>query len=247
MISVLIPAFDEAESLKSLLPAVPTGLMGLETRAVVICDGSTDGTCRVASELGAEVIKIKPNHGKGHALRIAADWLANREFDAAVVMDGDGQHDPADLGSMVEPVLNGSADITVGTRYFDGNRGSAPLNRYLVRTAFTRYLDSRLAQPVTDPFSGYRCMSARAFRTIDMLGNRYEGELEVRFEAEIKGLRLIEVPIPKIYLGGQSKMTVSGNPIVSRLRVIRSYLSTTRRKSAELAASTKRVSVASPT
>lgn len=247
MIYVLIPAFDEAEHLRSLLPVLPGRHRGHEISVVVLCDGSTDGTCSVAREHGTDLIPIRPNQGKGHALQVGADWLAGRDFDAVVVMDGDGQHDPADLKFLLDPVLVGSADITVGSRYVDQpKRGTTPLNRYLVRTAFTRYLDSRLGQSITDPFSGYRCMSAEAFRSMELRGVRYEGELEVRFEAEIHGFRLKEIPIRKIYRGNQSKMTTGGNPLRSRLRIVRSYLATTRRKSAELAATGVRQSVASP-
>lgn len=246
VIYVLIPAFDEAERLRSLLPAVPTHHRGHEIRVLVLCDGSTDGTCAVARDHGVDLIRIRPNRGKGHALRIGAEWLTGRDFDAVVVMDGDGQHDPAYLKFLLHPVLVGTADITIGSRYADQpRRGNTPLNRYLVRSAFSRYLVANLRQQVTDPFSGYRCMSAEAFRKIELRGDRYEGELEVRFEAEIHDFSLIEIPIEKIYRGNQTKMTSGGHPIRSRVRVIRSYLSTTRRKSAELTAAKVRLSVAS--
>ena len=245
---MLIPAFDEAERLQMLLPAMPVRYRGHEVKVVVVCDGSTDGTCRVARELGADLISIQPNQGKGHALREGANWLAGRDFDLVAVMDGDGQHEPSDLPFLFEPILTGRADICIGSRYFDEpGRGPAPLNRYLVRTAFTKLLERKLRQPVSDPFSGYRCMSADAFRTIGLRGERYEGELEVRFEAEIHGFDLVEVPVRKIYSGHQSKMAAGTSPLRGRARVIRGYLSTARRKSKELAAARGRSSVASPT
>ena len=247
VIYVLIPAFDEADRLQMLLPAIPDRYRGHEVGVVVICDGSTDGTCRVAREHGAELIAVRPNQGKGHALQEGSNWLTGRDFEAVAVMDGDGQHDPSDLPFLFEPILTGRSDVSIGSRYFDDSgRGPAPLNRYLVRTAFTKYLRRRLRQPVSDPFSGFRCMSADAFRAIGLHGERYEGELEVRFEAEIHGFELVEVPVRKIYSGHQSKMAAGTSPLRGRARVVRSYVSTVRRKSKELGAARTGRSVVSP-
>lgn len=245
MIYVLIPAFNEAAHLARLLPKVASRLEGRPVHTIVVCDGSTDGTCRVAADNGASVIKLWPNSGKGRAVRAGAARLAGRDFDAVVTMDGDGQHDPADLARLVRPVLANECDIAIGSRYLaDSSRGLTPVNRYLVRTLFTHALRRRLEQPVTDPFAGYRCMSPRAFRRVRLTGNRYEGELEVRFEADLHDLEVFEVPIERIYAGGQSKMGETGGTLGGRLSVLRSYVTTTRRKTRELVAARRQVHVA---
>jgi glycosyltransferase involved in cell wall biosynthesis len=245
VIYVLIPAFNEAAHLARLLPRVARRLEGRPVRTIVACDGSTDGTCRAAADNGAEVIELWPNSGKGSAVRAGAARLAGRDFDAVVTMDGDGQHDPGDLTGLLRPVLAKECDIAIGSRYLaDSSRGPTPVNRYLVRTLFTRLLRHRLQQPVTDPFAGYRCMSPRAFRQVRLTGNRYEGELEVRFEAELHGLEVLEVPIERIYTGDQSKMGERGGTLRGRLSVLRSYVITTRRKTRELAASRRQMPVA---
>lgn len=235
MIYLLIPAFNEAAHLERVLPNVPESLEERAVRTLVACDGSTDGTCRVAAEHGAEIVAVWPNSGKGAAVRAAATRLAGRAFDAVVTMDGDGQHDPRDLPRLVSPVLANECDVSIGSRYLmEPGRGPTPLNRYLVRSVFTRVLRRRLNQPVTDPFTGYRCMSPLAFEKVELTGNAYEGELEVRFEAELHGLDLLEVPIAKTYGQGQSRMSESGGPLRGRLGVVRNYASTTRRKTREL-------------
>ncbi len=238
MIYVLIPAFNEADSLARVLPKVPCELDGRPVQTIVVCDGSTDGTCRVAAQNGAEVIDLWPNCGKGSAVQGGAIRMLDRAFDAVVTMDGDGQHDPNDLIRLVRPVLAEDCDITIGSRYLeDSSRGSTPMNRYLVRTLFTRVLRRKLQQPVTDPFTGFRCMSSRAFRQVRLTGRAYEGELEVRFEAELHGLKVIEVPIERIYGANCSKMGETLGPLRGRLRVLSGYVATTRRKARELAAS----------
>ncbi len=245
MIYVMIPAFNEAHHLARLLPNLPRRLAGREARTMVVCDGSTDGTCRIATANGAEIVRVWPNAGKGSAIRAGAARLAGRHFDAVVTMDGDGQHDPRDLGGLLQPVLGELCDIAIGSRYLtDSSRGSTPINRYVVRTVFTRLLRRRLQQPVTDPFAGFRCMSPRAFRQVQLTGQSYEGELEVRFEAELHGLRVVEVPISRIYNGNQSKMGAGSGPLRGRLRVIGGYATTIRRKSRELAVSEQPAPVA---
>lgn len=241
MIYVLVPAFNEADNLETLLPRIPARILGRPVSTVVICDGSTDGTCRVGAAHGAEVVKLSSNQGKGSAVRAGAALLKGREIDAVVTMDGDGQHNPDELTTLVRPVLTGEGEVVIGSRYLtDQSKGSTPLNRFLVRSLFTHLLRRRLRQPVTDPFTGFRCMSPVAFEAVLLRGDRYEGELEVRFEAERADLKVIEVPIERIYTGGQSKMAATGG----RLRVIRGYVSTVRRKSKELDRAPMRVPVA---
>jgi glycosyltransferase involved in cell wall biosynthesis len=241
VIYVLIPAFNEAGNLETLLPRIPAKILGRAVSTVVICDGSIDGTCRVGAAHGVEVVKLSTNQGKGSAVRAGAVLLSGREIDVVVTMDGDGQHNPDELATLVSPVLTDDCDIVIGSRYLtDQSRGSTPLNRFLVRALFTRLLSHRLRQPVTDPFTGFRCMSSQAFANVMLLGDRYEGELEVRFEAERMGLKVVEVPIERIYSGGQSKMAATGG----RLRVIRGYASTVRRKTKELERARPRVPVA---
>lgn len=240
MIYVLIPAFNEAISLEGVLQSIPARILRRTVRTIVICDGSTDGTASLAAANNAEVVKLWPNSGKGSAVRAGAALLEDRDFEAVVTMDGDGQHNPKDLPWLVAPILSDRCDVSIGSRYLaDPRRGDTPLNRYLIRSVFTRLLRHRLNQPVTDPFAGFRCMSPAAFHSVVLAGDRYEGELEVRFEAERIGLRVMEIPIERIYSGLQSKMAATGG----RLRVIRGYARTIRTKSRELGAAQPRVPV----
>ena len=240
VIYLVIPAFNEAEGLRALLPGVPGRLFGHVVSVMVVCDGSTDGTCRVAGDLGAEVLKLDENSGKGAAIKTGASALADRDYDAVVVMDGDGQHRVSDLPAVVRPVLEHRADVSIGSRYaIDSKRGPTPLNRFVVRSVFSRFMSSRLTQPVTDPFSGFRCMSKPAFEAVGLTGDRYEGELEVRFGAEAKGFTVTEVPIRRVYNGAQSKMGATGG----RLRVIRGYVKTVARMTRQTTALREQVPV----
>ena len=109
------------------------------------------------------------------------------------------------------------------------------MNRDLVRKLACWYLARHLEQPVTDPFSGYRCLSRTAFEDVRLAGMGYQGELELRFEAEIRGLIVSEVAVPRIYTPQFSKMGIHGGALVGRVRVVGQYLGVVARKRRELA------------
>ncbi len=238
MISVVIPAFNEATALARLLPALPVRLHGRMVRPLVINDGSTDGTPDVAHAHGVQVVDLWPNQGKSAALRAGLIAVRSPSLECVVFMDGDGQHDPRELPLLVDPVLAGLCDIACGSRYLsDSARGQTPLNRYLVRLVVVRTLRRRLGVVATDPFSGYRCLAPVVAMTWQPHGDRYEAELELLFDAVCNGWVVREVAVTRIYTGERSKMGATRGPLVGRLGVLQQYAATIARKSDELAGS----------
>src|SRR5439155_12203436 len=94
-----------------------------ELEVVVIDDGSVDGTSRAARSAGAHVLKLPFNLGIGGAVQTGFRYAHENGFDLAVRVDGDGQHDPAQLGAVIEPVLRDEVDIAVGSRYLAASGG----------------------------------------------------------------------------------------------------------------------------
>lgn len=236
MITIVIPAYNEAPALARLLSTLPERLDGRVVRPLVVNDGSTDGTADLAHTHGVEVIDLWPNQGKGAALRAGLALVRSQPVTCVVLMDADGQHDPRALASLVGPVLAGDCDIVCGSRYLsDDRRRNTPVNRYLVRRVVVRALHRRLGMGITDPFSGYRCLSASVARTWAPHGDHYEAELELLFDAVRNGWVVREVAIDRIYTGQCSKMGATCGPLVGRLRVLRQYAATIARKTEELA------------
>lgn len=235
MISVVIPAYNEAPALAWLLPELPERLNGQVVRPVVVNDGSTDGTADLAHTHGVQVVDLWPNQGKGAALRAGLAVVRSQPVTCVVLMDADGQHDPRALASLVGPVLAGDCDIVSGSRYLsDDRRRNTPVNRYLVRRAVVGALHRRLGMRITDPFSGYRCLSAAVALTWAPRGDHYEAELELLFDAVRNGWVVREVAIDRIYTGQCSKMGATYGPFVGRLHVLRQYAATIARKTEEL-------------
>jgi glycosyltransferase involved in cell wall biosynthesis len=235
VIAVVVPAFNEADRLRVLLPRIPVCLFGAPVQVIVVSDGSTDGTEAVALDHGAVLVRLPAHRGKGAALRAGFTHALKLDPSQLVTMDADGQHDPADLERLVEPVLAQECAVAAGNRFLsDPSRGSAPLNRYLVRKALVAALRVTIGRTYTDPCCGYRCFSRQALQAIRLQGDHYQSELEALFEAAIHGLSVAEVPVRRDYPPGCSKMGAQFGRLAGRLWVISQYISTITRKSREL-------------
>ncbi|MBV9094107.1 MAG: glycosyltransferase family 2 protein [Streptosporangiaceae bacterium] len=235
MIAVVVPAFDEADRLRVLLPRIPACLFGVPVQVIVVSDGSTDGTEAVALDHGVALVGLPKHRGKGAALRAGFAQAMELDPSQLVTMDADGQHDPADLERLVQPVMAGECALAAGSRFLsDPSRGPAPLNRYLVRKVLVAALQATLGRTYTDPCCGYRCFSFQALQAIRLQGNHYQSELETLFEAAIHGLSVVEVPVRGDYPPGCSKMGAQFGRLAGRVWVISQYVLTIARKTREL-------------
>jgi glycosyltransferase involved in cell wall biosynthesis len=192
---VIIPAYNEERFIGSVV---------LKTRrladiVLVVDDGSQDATAELAAAAGAQVVSHDENRGKGAALNTAFCRARDLRPEAVVMLDADGQHSPEELARVVEPVINGRADVVVGSRYLQP-RSSVPRHRIWGHWAFN--LVTRLASgvPASDSQSGYRAFSPRALEAISFSSQGFSVESEMQFLAHQYGLRFAEVPITIQYL-----------------------------------------------
>ena len=167
-------------------------------------DGSGDRTTEVAEEKGARVLTLPYNLGIGGSVQTAFRYALENDFELAVRLDGDGQHDAAHLPALIAPVLDGDADIAVGSRYLaDGATGS---RRTATRQPHPRRRGSLVArQHVTDPTSGFQALNRDA---IELFASDYPHEfpeVEATVLVAKHRLRRVEVPAPmRERLAGQS-------------------------------------------
>jgi glycosyltransferase involved in cell wall biosynthesis len=156
----IVPALDEARSLGPLLASMRAALPDAEL--CVVDDGSTDDTAGVAARAGATVLRLPVNLGIGGAVQAGYKLALARGVDVAVQIDGDGQHDPAQVALLLEPLRRGEADLVVGSRFLQ----AGGFRSTVVRRAGIRYLcwflRLRCGVRVTDPTSGFRAAGRRA-------------------------------------------------------------------------------------
>ena len=158
----IVPALNEEESIACVIEEIRTYDPDLEI--VVVDDGSFDRTSQVARAAGARVLRLPFNLGIGGALQTGFRYAFENGFELAVRVDGDGQHDPSQLGAVVEPVRGGEVDIAVGSRYLsptgDGYRSTAPRRMGIRVLAWAVSLLTK--QRITDPTSGFQALNRKA-------------------------------------------------------------------------------------
>ena len=151
---VIVPAFNEEASLPGTLDELRAKAPGVDV--LVVDDGSRDATARVARARGVPVVCLAVNLGVGAALQTGFRWALRHGFDVAVQLDADGQHDPAFLPALVDPVARGDCDVCIGSRYITRTGYRAPVARRLGMVMFSGVVRLAARQRITDTTSGYR-------------------------------------------------------------------------------------------
>ena len=191
---ILIPAYNEEENLKSLLPLIPKQIDGVEIGVLVVDDGSHDNTYVAVTAIpGICVVKNLINRGGGAALRLGYDILQKAGVDYCVTMDADGQHRPDDIKNVLLPIIENRFDCVIGSRIL-GDREKANWLRITGVYFFGRIVSALLGKKITDPSSGFRAFRMEAMASIQLQEDQYHTS-ELIIEAVRKGLRIGEVPI----------------------------------------------------
>ncbi|HWQ47762.1 MAG TPA: glycosyltransferase family 2 protein [Methanosarcina sp.] len=190
-VTVILPAFNEEVSIGSVV---------LLTRyyadnVIVVDDGSSDRTAEIARKAGAEVVQHGTNKGKGAALKTGFAAADNLGADIIVTMDSDGQHNPAEIPNLVNPIIRGEADMVNGSRYLYGLGKNTPSYRRVGQTILDGATKLNSGLEITDSQSGFRAFSAS---TKDFFRFKAQGmaiESEMLTDAGKSGLRITEVEI----------------------------------------------------
>jgi glycosyltransferase involved in cell wall biosynthesis len=194
LVAIAIPSYNEDRFIGSVV------LKARRHAAVVLVidDGSPDQTAEVATAAGAEVIRHSTNRGKAASITTAFTWAMDRGVGALVVIDGDGQHDPNEIPTLVAPVLRGEADMVIGTR-FGAVESAIPAYRQIGQRALTTVTNVSSGLWVSDSQSGFRAFSRQAVEQMRFRSDHFGIESEMQFIAKKHGLRVAEVPISALY------------------------------------------------
>ncbi|MFO7967355.1 MAG: glycosyltransferase family 2 protein [Archaeoglobaceae archaeon] len=185
-----LPAYNEEVAIGSVV----LGARNYVDQVVVVDDGSTDRTAEIAEAAGAIVLKHEVNTGYGGAIKDCFEVARTYGADVLVILDGDGQHDPSDIPSLVEPVVQEEADIVIGSR-FNGKENKIPFYRRLGIRTINIFTNVASNGRVTDTQSGFRAYSRRAIDSLDVRDTGMGVSSEILLSAKSRGLSVKEKPI----------------------------------------------------
>ena len=217
---VIVPAYNEAEPLGALLAT----LCQQPYRVVVVDDGSSDATAEVAGRHPVYLLRHLCNLGQGAALRTGLDFALARGAGILVTFDADGQHGADDIQRLVDPILEGRVDVTLGSRFL-GRAEGLPISRRCILklgVLFTRVFSQ---VRVTDTHNGLRGFSRDAARKIPITEDGMAHASQILDEIRRQKLRFCEVPVHVRYTDrtlqkGQSNwnaVKVAGKFLVGRI------------------------------
>lgn len=191
---VVVPAYNEAESVRDVVASIPDAVHGYAVHALVVSDGSTDGTARRAEAAGATVVEHPRNQGQGGALKTGFEIARRHGADIVVTMDADGQHPADQLDRLVAPIRADEADYVVGSRYVGTDESGNGLARQTGIRAFTRIINVMTKAGITDCTNGFRAIRGSKLDDLTLTEERFSAP-ELVIEARKNGLRIREIPI----------------------------------------------------
>jgi len=196
---IIIPAYDESKNIAEIVSETAKYV----TSIIVVDDGSHDNTAELAASMNAKVVRNRHNAGKGAALKRGLVECLKYNPDIVVTLDGDGQHDPADIPKLLEPIENEEADMVIGSRY-----GKSIVNLEVPRyrrfgLSFIDFMNKSLVRsPIKDTQSGFRVYARDVLSMMAHYSSTgFGAETEQLATAELYGLRIVEIPVMVKYRG----------------------------------------------
>lgn len=191
---VIIPAYNEAPRIAAVVAGVRAAVPA--ATIVVVDDGSRDDTSTAAAVAGAVVLRHPFNMGYGVAIQTGYKYALEQGCDWLVQIDGDGQHDPASIPTLLAPLQSGTADFVLGSRFLSGLSYRPSLLRRLGMAFFRRIVILVIHQPISDCTSGFQAFNREVilFFTSDLFPCDYP-DADVLISLHLADFRICEVPV----------------------------------------------------
>lgn len=207
---IMIPAYNEEANIERVTDELIRSCPQYDY--VIINDCSKDGTEDILKKRGYNYISLATNLGIGGAVQSGYLYAAENDYDIAVQLDGDGQHDPAYISKLIEPILNGEADIVIGSRFIEKNGFQSSAARRAGIKVIRGVIRLCCGVSVTDPTSGFRACGRKAAEFFSKNYSNDYPEPEAIVSSALEGFGIGEVPVIMRERGGG----------VSSINVIRS-------------------------
>ena len=208
---VIIPTYNEAKSITNLISQIRS--QNLEV--IVVDDGSSDDTAKLARQCGAITIQNQNNEGKGASLIKGFDYALKNDFDAVITMDGDGQHLPEDIPYFIRLAKYSDSGILIGNRMHKTR--NMPWVRFVTNRLMSRFISHLAKQIIFDTQCGFWLIKKDVLKKVRLLTSKYETESEILIQAARLGFKIESVPIKTVYSGEKSQI----NPFIDTMRFLR--------------------------
>ena len=222
---LVIPAFNEEDSLPNLLGELRE--LYSDYDVIVVDDASTDRTTYVARSFGVPVLSLPANLGIGGAVQTGFKFAIRNNYDIVVQIDGDGQHNPVFIERLLEPIIIGTADCVIGSRYTNeapDKKYHTPLARRIGMLFSTGLLLLSTGIKVTDTTSGLRALNSQA---VEYFAEEYpvdHPEAEALLMLIKKGFRLAEIPVEMRNRGAGKSLFTFFRSVIYPFRVLVGFL-----------------------
>ncbi len=210
-ICIVIPTYNEAKTIASIIRKIRQQ----ELEVVVIDDGSLDNTYEIAKDNGAIVLRNENNEGKGASLIKGCHYAQDRDCDAVITMDGDGQHLPEEIPYFIRLAKYSNSGIFIGNRMFKIK--NMPFVRVFTNKLMSWLISFVAGQSIPDTQCGFRLIKKEVLEKINLKTSKYETESEIIIKASRLGFKIESVPIKTIYSGEKSQI----NLVIDTLRFIK--------------------------
>jgi glycosyltransferase involved in cell wall biosynthesis len=211
--AAIVPAYNAASCIEPVLAEISRHIPA--SHIIVVDDGSTDETAIAAQRRGVRVVRHEMNRGKGAAIRTAQRIVGSLSgVDAVIMIDADGQHDPAEIPRFAEEFMEGKADLIVGNRM--AAAGAMPAIRVFTNRLTSAIVSLRAGQSIPDSQNGYRLVRTSLFMRLKLVTSRYEIDSEIIIKACRAGGRVSSIPVRTIY--GSEKSAI--HPLRDTFRFI---------------------------
>lgn len=161
-ILIIIPAYNEEGSIGKVIDDIRMKMP--EVDILVVNDGSLDNTSEVAREKGVSVLNLPFNLGIGGAMQAGYKYAFEKNYDIAIQVDGDGQHDPREIPKLINILENDNFDMVIGSRFLGNSKFNSSIMRRIGILIFSKVISIILGQKITDPTSGFRAINKKVIQ-----------------------------------------------------------------------------------
>jgi len=189
-----IPAFNEEKNIGSII----TNLKKKYDHVLVCDDGSSDSTAIVASDMGANVVKHSKNLGYGAAIKTIFNEAKKTNCDILVTFDADGQHQISEIDNILQPIIQNTADIVIGSRFLGKTKNLPKYRKFGIKT-ITGLTNIMTGSSISDSQSGFRSYSQKVLQGISPIESGMGISTEILIKATKKKMRITEIPITISY------------------------------------------------